>query len=174
MRRCTECKSEDLRAGDVPVTLTLPMRAADGNAGERIFEGTVRGVTCGSCGAMAYDGPDLGRFERLVALELLRRGMSTGPEIRFLRKQAGLKATDLATHLEVTQQTVADWETGKTLPDVSTLAMVVQLARAELERDEATRKLLEPALAPKDLLARMRARATPGIVQVRSTSVLAA
>ncbi len=172
--RCTECQSQDLRRGDVPVSLTLPMRTADGHSGERDFEGTVAGTTCGRCGATTYDGPDLGRFERLVALRLLHLGISTGTEVRFLRKKAGFTAVELARHLGVTAETVSHWEAGKKRPDHSTLAMIVQLARAELERDAQIRRLLqaEPAPAPKDLLERLRCPELTTKVSVGSTSTL--
>lgn len=174
MKRCTDCKSTNLEETEVPVTLTLPFREASGQLGERSFEGLVRGVRCQACGGHVYDGPDLGRFERLVALRLLHLGISTGAEARFLRKKAGLKAADLAAMLGVTPETVSRWETGKTPPSPSELAMILQLARAELERDARSRKILQPAPTPQELLARIRAPQADTRVQVGSTSVLAA
>jgi transcriptional regulator with XRE-family HTH domain len=174
MKRCTDCKSTELHEAEVPVTLTLPFRTVEGEIGERTFEGTVTGVRCESCGSYVYDGPDLGRFERLVALRLLTLGISTGAEARFLRKKAGLKAVDLAALLGVTPETVSHWENGKSQPSPSELAMILQLTREELERDVRSRKLLQPAPTTRELLERIRSPQGDARVLVGKASVLAA
>jgi DNA-binding transcriptional regulator YiaG len=49
----------------------------------------------------------------LVANELAELGAASGESLKFLRKAAKLKATDLATLLGVTPETVSHWETAK-------------------------------------------------------------
>jgi transcriptional regulator with XRE-family HTH domain len=156
MKNCINCKSTEREVTEVPVSMSLPFRSSSGERGERTFDGTVMGGRCKACGDLVYDGPDLALFERLVALQLLQLGVSTGAEARFLRKKAGLKALELAGILGVTPETISHWETGKTQPSPSELAMILQLARAELEKDEGARKLLEPAPTARELLERVR------------------
>lgn len=174
MTSCVDCAREVLRAVEVSVTMTLPFRVADGALGERVFEGTVSGFRCDACGADLYDGPDLERFERLVALCLLTIGISTGAEARFLRKKAGLRAAEFAVMLGVTPETVSHWETGRSQPGLADLAVVVQLAREELERDESSRQLLSPAPHVRELLERIRVPRQETRVHVGSASRLAA
>lgn len=174
MKRCVECKSTEVRQAEVPITLALPFRTAEGELNERVFEGTVSGFHCDACGVDLYDGPDLERFERLVALCLLTIGISTGAEARFLRKKAGLRAAELAVMLGVTPETISHWETGRSQPGLADLAVVVQLARDEFARDESSRQLLSPAPHVRELLKQIRVPRQETRVHVGSASRLAA
>lgn len=153
--KCLKCKAELERQAELDIVLTLPMRTPDGRQGERDFQGVVAGTRCTGCGDTVYSGTDLREFERLVAVRLSSLGVSTGGELRFLRKVAGFRAVDLASHLGVSAETVSHWETGRTRPDASTFAMVVQLCRAELAAASGTP--LPAPLAPKELLGLVRA-----------------
>ncbi len=155
-------------------TKTLGSTSRPGGRDDLTFEGTVAGVRCSACGGHVYDGPDLGRFERLVALRLLSLGISTGAEARFLRKNAGIKALDLAAMLGVTPETISHWENGKSQPSPSELAVILQLTREELERDVRSRKLLQPAPTTRELLERIRSPQGDARVLVGKASVLAA
>ena len=49
------------------------------------------------------------------------------PNIRKLRKQAGMSQQELANALNVHQTAVSQWETSRTAPDIETLAHMAQL-----------------------------------------------
>lgn len=50
-----------------------------------------------------------------------------GERIRARRESAGLSQGDLAKQVFVARQTVSNWETGKTLPDVQSLLLLARL-----------------------------------------------
>jgi putative zinc finger/helix-turn-helix YgiT family protein len=104
MTRCTECESDQLVQGTAPDTLTV---------GGQTFTADLPVVRCEACGAVFFDGPAVGEFERAVARELAQRGPATGETFRFMRKALGMRAADLAEMLDVTPETLSRWETGK-------------------------------------------------------------
>ena len=54
-------------------------------------------------------------LHRAIGLHIVEKiDPMTGPEFRFLRKQLRLSQVELAKHLKVTDQTVANYEKGKT------------------------------------------------------------
>jgi putative zinc finger/helix-turn-helix YgiT family protein len=67
---------------------------------------------CDNCGAEMPEIPQVGSLHYAIAADLLRKkGPLCGEEIRFLRKVSGLKATELATFMEVDSTTISKWET---------------------------------------------------------------
>jgi putative zinc finger/helix-turn-helix YgiT family protein len=70
---------------------------------------------CASCGEeyAALPAPD--KLHRVIGVELCRhrKALLLPEEIRFLRKELGLKAKDLAASLGVNDATVSRWENGK-------------------------------------------------------------
>jgi transcriptional regulator with XRE-family HTH domain len=53
-------------------------------------------------------------LHRAVGLHIVEKAEPmSGPEFRFLRKQMGLSQSELADHLGVTDQTIANYEKGK-------------------------------------------------------------
>jgi putative zinc finger/helix-turn-helix YgiT family protein len=67
-----------------------------------------------TCGEGIAWIPRIGQLHRVIAIELLKNpGLLEGNEVRFLRKHFRLKATELANILNVTKQTVSNWENGK-------------------------------------------------------------
>jgi DNA-binding XRE family transcriptional regulator len=54
-----------------------------------------------------------GRFELLVAAELVKRGLRSGALFKFMRKALGMKATELAEAFHVAPETVSRWENGQ-------------------------------------------------------------
>lgn len=104
LTRCTECGSDRLVEGLEQDTLTLA---------EQTFTAEVPAVRCEACGAVFFDGPALGDFERAAARELAQRGPATAETFRFMRKAIGMRAADLAEMLDVTPETISRWETGK-------------------------------------------------------------
>jgi transcriptional regulator with XRE-family HTH domain len=54
-------------------------------------------------------------LHRAIGLHIVEKSEAMkGPEFRFLRKQMGLSQVELANHLGVTDQTIANYEKGKT------------------------------------------------------------
>lgn len=53
------------------------------------------------------------RVEQTISMQLAMYGIVTGESFRYMRKTAGMRASDLATLLDVRAETISDWETGK-------------------------------------------------------------
>ena len=70
---------------------------------------------CGSCGEEYAAIPAPEKLHKLFGLEICRsrKALLLPEEIRFLRKELGLKAKDLAASLGVEDATVSRWENGK-------------------------------------------------------------
>lgn len=140
--KCTECKAGTLsRASQVDTV----------EVGTREFEGTVAGWRCSNCGAFFTDGPSLGALESEAARWLAENGFSTGEEIKFMRKVAGLRAIDLADLLGVSAETVSHWETGKHPPDRCTLATIGSLVLDSIDGSKSTQKRLRALGEPAPL-----------------------
>ncbi|MFQ5873697.1 MAG: type II TA system antitoxin MqsA family protein [Dehalococcoidia bacterium] len=68
---------------------------------------------CPKCGETLPEISDVKGLHALIADRLFQKATSlTGAEVRFLRKQMGMKAKDCATLLGVSPVTVSRWETG--------------------------------------------------------------
>jgi DNA-binding transcriptional regulator YiaG len=75
------------------------------------------------------EDPDYGRIVTIDAVDDLHRAIGlyvieqprglTGTEFRFLRKQMGLKQTDLAERFGTDVQTIANYEKGRKIPTMS-------------------------------------------------------
>ena len=98
-----------------------------------------RGRRCSNCGETLFDAEELIRQEHETARALVTRGIRSGNELALVRKVAGLRATEVATMLDVTPETVSRWETGKIAIPRSVAYVVGDL----LERPKAARKKLE-------------------------------
>lgn len=72
-----------------------------------------RGLRCSSCGETLFDVKEVERQELEAATLLVARGVRTGPEFKFIRKLAGLRANELAEMLDVRPETVSRWERGE-------------------------------------------------------------
>jgi putative zinc finger/helix-turn-helix YgiT family protein len=151
VKRCVQCGARGLSEAT---------RKTDIDVGQRTFTGEVRSWKCRSCGEIYFDGPDLAHLEELVARWLVDHGFETGKELRFLRKHIALKASDLASLLGVTPETVSHWETGKSRLDVGTRAAVAALVVDKLAGSTGTRDRLaalrKPAKARRVKLARQQ------------------
>jgi DNA-binding XRE family transcriptional regulator len=99
-----------------------------------------RGMRCSSCGETLFDDDEMGRQEGLIASGLVARGIRTGKEFRFVRKVAGLKATEVAGILDVRPETVSRWESG----DYGNVPRLAAFALGELyQHPRAVRQKLE-------------------------------
>jgi len=71
---------------------------------------------CDDCGEESFTIPNLSGLHKLITkLIVSKPGRLTPSEIRFLRKQPGWSAKDLARKLNVCPETVSRWENGKRL-----------------------------------------------------------
>lgn len=109
-KHCHGCNSRNIGDGLADASLTFPQ--ADGQP--RVFVAQVRGFVCRDCKQNVFDAAHLAAFEHAVAFELTERGFGTPEEVKFVRKLAGIKATELASLFSVTPTTVSNWETGNT------------------------------------------------------------
>ena len=59
--------------------------------------------------------------------------MEFGNKLYELRKEKGLSQEELASHLEVTRQTVSKWELGESTPDLDKLVLLAELFEISLD-----------------------------------------
>ena len=59
--------------------------------------------------------------------------MEFGNKLYELRKAKGLSQEELASHLEVTRQTVSKWEVGDSTPDMDKLVLLSELFEISLD-----------------------------------------
>ena len=59
--------------------------------------------------------------------------MEIGKQIQQRRTAAGLSQEDLADRLYITRQTLSNWETGKTYPDINSLLRLSELFHISLD-----------------------------------------
>jgi putative zinc finger/helix-turn-helix YgiT family protein len=75
----------------------------------------IRVFWCPGCRAEYPEIPNVIGLHRTIASALARKPSPlTGAEFRFLRKEIGLKAKELAKHLGTTDVNLSRWETGET------------------------------------------------------------
>jgi putative zinc finger/helix-turn-helix YgiT family protein len=72
-----------------------------------------KGQRCSACEETLFAAGETEKQERAAADVLVERGLRTAAEFRFVRKMAGLKATELADLLDVRPETVSRWERGE-------------------------------------------------------------
>lgn len=139
MKGCTEYGERGLVAGPQPVTRAV---------GERTFQGMVQGWACPACKEVFYDGPGLGAFEEQAAVWLAEHGVRSPAELKFMRKAAGIRASDLASWLDVSAETVSHWETGKHTPDVITRSVIASIVLDAISGATTTRDRLQSQKNP--------------------------
>jgi putative zinc finger/helix-turn-helix YgiT family protein len=70
--------------------------------------------SCKQCNEEVPEIPNLSQLHDIIAEGLVAKPVTlTGAEIRFLRKNLGLKAGELAKALDTTDVSVSRWETGE-------------------------------------------------------------
>ncbi len=98
--------------------------------------------TCAKCGAQSAEIPAPEQLMNVIAESIVMKpGVLTGPEIKFLRKRAGKKAADFAALINKTPEHFSKLETS-TLPLQEPTDKLIRLTYGLLSRD-------------KDLLARI-------------------
>ena len=151
MKRCHDCKSEDLSTVKVDETYAFAE-----------FDVTVTDVPvtrCGSCAAQTISSATLGDVEMAVATQLAQAGIVTGETLRFMRKALGLSAKELAEMLNLNAETVLRWEKGERPVDWAAWSLMASVvAMDDGPRAEALARLrrLSPAPAAAHLRGSFR------------------
>ena len=98
--KCYKCKAGTCRPWKGPMTLM----------GEEIV---ALGDRCAKCGEITSSLDDTHRNFQAACVAVVERGIRKGNELAIVRKQAGLKAVELAELLDVRPETVSRWERGE-------------------------------------------------------------
>ena len=59
--------------------------------------------------------------------------MEIGNQIKLHRTELGLSQEELAARVYVSRQTLSNWETGKTYPDINSLLRLAELFQVSLD-----------------------------------------
>lgn len=97
-----------------------------------------------------------------------------GERVRARREAAGLSQGDLARQVFVARQTVSNWETGKTLPDVQSLMLLARLFGTsvdELLGEEAQRAVRATADERHELLVTLAKTVLLGVAYLLFTVI---
>lgn len=139
LTRCIECKSERLRSDLVSATRSV---------GKHAWSAMVRAQVCEQCGEVYYEGPELLRLNRAVAILLVEGGVVSPEAFKFLRKMAELTAAELADLLAVDPATVSRWENERHAIDRATMNAVWDLALDKIYQRRSTSDRLTYASKP--------------------------
>lgn len=119
-----------------PMCKETKLRAWEGMFDDDGVEVFAQGMRCGACGETLFDTDQLAQLERRRAGSIVSRGLHSGVEFKFVRKVAGLSATELAELLDVTSKTVSRWETGEVeLPRYAAFVLGELLERPRVVRE---------------------------------------
>ena len=118
MRKCANCDG-DMKRGLAPSQVTI-----DGVT----VTADLPSWTCQKCGETYFVGTTLESFQLTAAEAFGRIGLVSGHVLKFMRKTLGMRATDLASLLGVTPETVSRWETGELEPDREQMDLIRQAA----------------------------------------------
>jgi DNA-binding transcriptional regulator YiaG len=100
--------------------------------------------TCTKCGAQAAEIPAPEQLMNVIAESIVMKpGVLTGPEIRFLRKRVGKKAADFASLINKTPEHFSKLETGG-LPLQEPTDKLIRLTYSLLARDQGPLILIAP------------------------------
>lgn len=78
-----------------------------------------------TCGEYYVSIPAVTELNTLIAMNIInKKAFLTGSEIRYLRKNAGLSATDFAEFIGVNKSTLSRWENDKQTLDKSSDRMI--------------------------------------------------
>jgi putative zinc finger/helix-turn-helix YgiT family protein len=140
-KTCPSCGEKKLHKGNVRLVRVV---------GERELTATVTGLVCDGCGESITDLRDGERFDLAIA-ELLSEAPPTGESFRFLRKVAGLRASDLARMLGLTGDTISRWENGKYAIDRAAFLVLGQIVRDQRRGQTGMLDLIRRAETPRAL-----------------------
>ena len=119
-------------------TLKAPYHFVDSGLPNAYLAG-IKYRVCRQCEKQSADIPALKQLMQSIARAVVSsEGPLTGPEIRFLRKRLGLKASAFARIIGVTNEQVSRWENGQNQPEQSA-DKLIRIFYCVLSRDRALR-----------------------------------
>ncbi len=147
MSRCGRCERQSV----VAITIDDDIEACG-----HTFTARVPAEKCESCGQIVVRGSDLRLFELRVAVELAKAGLRDKDAFQFLRKALQLDAPALAHILDVSEEFVGYWESGKWPVDPRAHAVLCSLVLGKLERRPVVLDPLRVLRVPRKLAPKVR------------------
>jgi len=147
--KCALCKGKTKAT-----TTTIEVRL-----GSHVIRGTVPATACVACDEVFVEGEDYERFERGVALAIVKAGVVTGETFRFLRKVAGFQSKVLAPKLGTTAATMSRWENGTRPVDKATWLALAMLVTDGMKPALRPAAVIAAAEHPKSLPSRLSSSA---------------
>ncbi len=160
MKRCPSCMKTTLTKGTTTIERTFPTRGGKVRA---VVE-KVPALVCRGCGEAVVAGEDLARAELIAASRLIDAGARSGALLSWTRRSLGLLATDLATLLGVTAETISRWENDRVEPERAVWNVVADLVDDWLEgRTRTQDRLRTAAVARRPSKESVTARFEPAL-----------
>jgi DNA-binding XRE family transcriptional regulator len=120
------------------------------------FERKIRVQKCSNCGEVYLSAGTLGHFELSAALALARAGVRKPKALKFMRKAAGLRATDPGELLGLTAEHLSRIENGKVPPDKRTVALIAAILEDKAAGTTRTIDQLRAIDRPRKLKGKVR------------------
>lgn len=139
MKSCVKCHGS-LQETEVEKEVTV--------SGQTIY-GQVPAYRCDACGELYFEAKDLLRFDLRAARELGRLGVHDGDSFRYMRKTLGLRASDLASMLGLSAETISRWERGERAVDRAAFTVLAALVSDKLDGRAATMNFLRAQQEPR-------------------------
>jgi len=120
-----------------------PYSFADLSGLPKVYLIGIKVSRCAGCDVESPTIPRLGELNRVIARDLVQKPAPlTGPELRFLRKRAGLASKDFAELLLITPSTLSRAENEKSPLGPQSDLLARAIAVAEMEGGKKTAELL--------------------------------
>lgn len=100
-------------------------------------------LVCSVCGRQSAEIPAIAELFSAIARAVVRKRQTlTGADIKFLRKQMGMKTADFAAAIGVARESVSRWENGHKDPQESA-DRLIRITYSILSGDERLKCLVE-------------------------------
>lgn len=107
MKKCCQC------GGDTEKVRDITYHYVESGLSDVHLHGLVQ-YRCLKCGEVAVEIPKIKALHRLIARDIIcKQEMLSGAEVRFLRKELGMKGKEVAEILAIEPETYSRWENGK-------------------------------------------------------------
>jgi DNA-binding transcriptional regulator YiaG len=151
LKRCHACKSNALVDTDHADELQL---------GPYTFATAVAAQRCTACDEVTLSGAQLEHLDAAIVGSIVQNGLWCPETFKYCRKNAGLRAVDLAELLGVAAETLSRWENGHQPIDRNAYALLGGLVADHLAgRKETAERLHAMAHPPKKRQKRYQVRA---------------
>jgi putative zinc finger/helix-turn-helix YgiT family protein len=107
MKRCPECDNV------LEILKKRPYHYTESGL-DYIWLSGISQYKCRKCGEIYTEIPHVDELHLLIGKNIVcKKELLTGPEVRFLRKEIGMKSKDMAAALSMEPETYSRWENGK-------------------------------------------------------------